>query len=405
MSRHGRGPRILVVDDDPFALKVLSRQLERLGCESVAVCERALDALALVEAPEAGVDLIFCDLDMPEMDGIELVRNLVRASYSGALVLVSGEGQRVLHAAESLARAHGLRILGARSKPVALGDLRDLLEREMIREPQLAPATRQSYRPHEVRHAIDAGELVCEYQPLVEARSGALIGAETLVRWRHPTGTTIYPDQFVGVAEEHGLIDGLTERVLTLAVRQGRIWRDQGLDLRLSVNVSMDNLVALDFPDIVAGKAVEAGFPVSSLVLEVTESRLMKDPVAVLDILTRLRLKGIGLSIDDFGTGHSSLAQLHDLPFNQLKIDRRFVRGASRDGASRAIFVASFRMSEQLCMDTVAEGVEDADDWRFLRSVGCGLAQGYFIGRPMPPEALPAWLESWEARRPELTRA
>jgi EAL domain-containing protein (putative c-di-GMP-specific phosphodiesterase class I) len=186
-------------------------------------------------------------------------------------------------------------------------------------------------------------------------------------------------------------------------LRQARLWQDAGLHLHVAVNVSMNNLGSLEFPDFVARAALNAGVQPASVVLEVTESRLMKNPLEALDILTRLRLKRIGLSIDDFGTGHSSLAQLRDIPFDELKIDRSFVHGAWRDSSLRAIFDASLGMAKQLGMKTVAEGVEDRDDWDFLRATGCDMAQGYFIARPMPADDLPAWIQAWEMRvREEL---
>jgi EAL domain-containing protein (putative c-di-GMP-specific phosphodiesterase class I) len=237
------------------------------------------------------------------------------------------------------------------------------------------------------------------YQPKVALSSGALIGVETLVRWRHPKDGLVFPDQFISTAEEHGIIEQLTRAVLVSALRQARLWNDAGLRLHVSVNVSMDNLAALEFPDFVVHEADAAGVPVSSLVLEVTESRLMRDPLAALDILTRLRLKRIRLSIDDFGTGHSSLAQLRDIPFDELKVDRGFVHGAWGDDSLRAIVEASLNLAQKLGMTTVAEGIEDQADWDYLQSCGCDLAQGYFIAKPMRGPDLTRWLVSWQSQQ------
>jgi EAL domain-containing protein (putative c-di-GMP-specific phosphodiesterase class I) len=167
----------------------------------------------------------------------------------------------------------------------------------------------------------------------------------------------------------------------------------------MAVNVSMDNLSELEFPDWVERAAKDAGYPLTNLVLEVTESRLMKDALTPIEILTRLRLKRIGLSIDDFGTGHSSLAQLRDIPFTELKVDRGFVHDACRDASLRAIFEASLGMARQLGLRTVAEGVENQEDWDFLRAGACDLAQGNFIARPMPGGELAAWIGEWGTRR------
>jgi EAL domain-containing protein (putative c-di-GMP-specific phosphodiesterase class I) len=222
------------------------------------------------------------------------------------------------------------------------------------------------------------------------------------VRWQHPEDGLVYPDQFIGIAEEHGMIDDLTHLVLAAALRQGGAWHAGGLPIQVAVNVSMDNLGALDLPDRIERDAAAAGMPLADLVLEVTESCLMKNPLASLDILTRLRLKNIGLSIDDFGTGHSSLAQLRDIPFTELKIDRSFVHGASRNPYMQAILEANLGLARQLGMKTVAEGVENEDDWHLLRACGCDVAQGYLVARPMAAADLPGWLEQWESRRGAL---
>jgi EAL domain-containing protein (putative c-di-GMP-specific phosphodiesterase class I) len=224
------------------------------------------------------------------------------------------------------------------------------------------------------------------------------MGVETLVRWRHPQDGMVSPDHFIGVAEEHGLIDELTRVVLRDALAQTRIWQDAGLALRVAVNVSTDNLASLKFVNFVAEQAAAAGVAPQDVVLEVTESRLMKDMRAPLEILTRLRLKRFRLSIDDFGTGHSSLSQLRDIPFDELKIDRGFVHGVWANETVRAIYDASCRLARQLDMEIVAEGVEDRDDWDFLRRTGCDLAQGYFIAQPMPAADLPGWMKAWQER-------
>ena len=168
--------------------------------------------------------------------------------------------------------------------------------------------------------------------------------------------------------------------------------------LRVAVNVSMDNLADLDFADFVDGLAAAAGVSPKTVVLEVTESRFMNDLRAPLEILTRLRLRHFGLSIDDFGTGHSSLAQLRDIPFDELKVDKSFVHGAWADATLGAIYEASLGLAKQLNMSVVAEGVEDQADWDFLRRTGCPLAQGYFIAKPMPAADLPDWIERWQER-------
>jgi predicted phage terminase large subunit-like protein len=206
--------------------------------------------------------------------------------------------------------------------------------------------------------AIRNQELVLYYQPKLELQSGRVIGAEALVRWQHPKRGLIPPSDFIPLAESTGLILPLTQWVLGDAVRQLSEWR------------------VLKQHD-VSG---------SSLNLEVTESGAMTNVVSAMDVLTRLRLKGISLSIDDFGTGYSSLAKLHKLPFTELKIDRSFVQDAHRDEDSRIITQAIISLGRSLGMTVVAEGVENDDVWELLTQLGCDVAQGYMISRPITPD-------------------
>ncbi|HLO64974.1 MAG TPA: EAL domain-containing response regulator [Azonexus sp.] len=397
--------KILLLDDEIFVLTLLAQQLATLGHVDVICYQRAAEALAGLARDDSRFDLVFCDLQMPEMDGVEFVRHLAATGYAGHLVLVSGEDERILRTAENLARAHRLNVLGILHKPVTLEGLRNILGQQRGSAASAAVAAERRYGPDELRRGIAHGELVNFYQPKVELASGAVVGAECLVRWQHPEHGLVRPDLFIGVAEEHGLIDDLTQCVLRQALAQLRRWHDAGRLWRLAVNISMDNLNHIDFYDQVVNALRLSGVAPVDLILEVTESRLMHDPVASLDILTRLRLKRISLSMDDFGTGHSSLSQLRDIPFDEFKIDRGFVHGVSGDDTLRAIFDASHHVARQLGMKTVAEGVEDCKDWDFLRACGCDMAQGYFIARPMPAAELCGWLTHWEKRRGELVAA
>ena len=389
--------RVLLLDDEPFILKLMGRIVVNLGFKHVTLCTSGADALRYVDSPDSAPQLILCDLNMPEMDGVEFLRRLVEHGYADSLILISGEDKRALQASEKLAHAHGITVLGTLQKPVTPQGLDELVARWAPARRELQ-RSRKTYTPDSVRNAIAGGELVNYFQPQVEVATGKLVGVESLVRWLHPQDGMVPPDQFIGIAEEHGLIDALTRVVIVDALAQLRLWRDMGLVQRIAINVSMDNLSSLDFVDFVTDQVAAAGIASQDIVLEITESRLMQDLRAPLEILTRLRLKRLRLSIDDFGTGHSSLAQLRDVPFDELKIDRSFVHGASTQDTARAIYGASLGLAKQLGMDTVAEGVEKRADWDLLRQTQCALAQGYFIGRPMPANALPNWALRWSER-------
>jgi EAL domain-containing protein (putative c-di-GMP-specific phosphodiesterase class I)/FixJ family two-component response regulator len=389
---------VQILDDEPFMRLLLGHMLATLDFTNVSSFESGPAALSAFESPTGPPELILLDLDMPEMDGVEFVRHLGDRKYSGGLILVSGEDSRMLQAVEKLALSYKLSVLGSLPKPPSLEGLAAVLEQWLYEVAETQRAAPKTYTADELQNAIISGEFVNYYQPKVAVANREVIGVESLVRWQHPTDGLVFPDQFIPLAEAEGLIGGLTQVVLKLALTQARIWQDAGLALCVAVNISMDDLAALEFVDFVTAETAAAGVAPQSLILEVTESRLMQQLTPVLEVLTRLRLKRFRLSIDDFGTGHSSLVQLRDLPFDELKIDRSFTHGAAQDARLRALFTNSLNLAHELGLAVVAEGVEDASDWAFLRSCGCQFAQGYFIGRPMPAGSLPNWLADWQSR-------
>ena len=390
---------IILVDDDPLMLTLLKRVLTRLGYTHVAACDCGEKALQQLTESHEVVDLIFLDINMPGMDGIEFIRRLVQCRYGGSVILVSGENSRIMESVERLVEAHHLTALGHLQKPVKPEELSRLLN-------QLKPnaghgsaqrAIEHSYGAEDLRLAIARGELVNFYQPKVSLRTGEVVGMESLVRWWHPVDGLIVPGDFIGVATEHGLLTEVTNVVLIAAMKQARAWCQAGYHLPIAVNVSMDDLTSLEFPDVAASLAASLGVEPQVITLEVTEGQVMRKRSTVLDVLSRLSLKRFRLAIDDFGTGHSSLAQLRDLPFDELKIDRGFVHGAVADATRRAICSASLRMAQQLNMQVVGEGIEDQDDWEFLSHLGCDSGQGYFIARPMPAADVLKWMRVWGA--------
>jgi len=396
--------KILALDDETFILNLLGRMLTNLGYTAVATCDNGKAALALVDSQSDRPNLILLDINMPEMDGLEFVRHLVERHYTGSIILVSGEDERMQQAAEKLARAHQITVLGHLQKPASAEGLAELIRKWRAPSRSEPDVAKKVYRADELRAAISNGELVNYYQPKVMIATGRVVGVETLVRWRHPVDGIVFPDQFIRLAEAHGLINDLTRVVLTGALAQSRLWQDKGLMLCVAVNLSMDNLRSLDFVDEVVGIASRAGMAPQMVELEVTETRLMEDLRTPLEILTRLRLKRFRLSIDDFGIGNSSLAQLRDLPFDELKIDQSFVHGACSNEKLRAMFDTSLGLARRLGLEVVAEGVEDQADWDFVRKTECDIAQGYFIAKPMPAADLPAWIKSWQKIYPHSNK-
>jgi diguanylate cyclase (GGDEF)-like protein/PAS domain S-box-containing protein len=244
----------------------------------------------------------------------------------------------------------------------------------------------------ELRQAIEQNELTLHYQPKVSVGNGMVTGVEALVRWQHPERGLIPPDRFIPLAEQTGLIQPLTRWVLGAALRQCHMLRQAGLEIPVSVNLSMRNLHDPDLPAAIAELLARWGVPPAGLRVEVTESAVMADPGRALDVLGKLRALGLEIAIDDFGTGYSSLGYLKRLPVTQLKIDRSFVQHMATDGSDLAIVQATIAMGHNLGLTVVAEGVEDKFAWELLNRLGCDAAQGYYVSRPLPAQELLDWL-------------
>jgi diguanylate cyclase len=244
----------------------------------------------------------------------------------------------------------------------------------------------------ELRTGLDRDELVLHYQPQLDLAAGVVTGVEALVRWNHPSRGLVYPDGFLPLAEHAGLMGRLTMQVLEMALDQCRSWRAEGLDLTVAVNLSASNLQDAALPSYVAEALARHGVPPDALHLEVTEEVLMRDADRATDVLAQLRAMGIRLAVDDYGTGYSSLAYLHALPVDDLKLDRAFVAHCDTDPRSAAIVKSTVELAHNLGMRMIAEGVENETALDRLRQWDCDLVQGYHLSRPQPPDRLAAWI-------------
>jgi diguanylate cyclase len=250
----------------------------------------------------------------------------------------------------------------------------------------------------ELRRALEQRQLLLHYQPKVDAHTGSVLGAEALVRWQHPEHGLVRPDEFIPLAERTGLIVPLTHYVLDEALRQCRRWRDTGHEVSVAVNVSARRLLDLQFPDEVSDLLDRHQVPAALLVIELTESTIMADPVHALEILNKLNAMGVQLSIDDFGTGYSSMAYLKSLPVHELKVDRSFVSQMLQSSSDAVIVHSTIDLGRNLGLRVVAEGVENPLTLQQLDLLGCHAAQGYHISRPVPPDQLITWLQQQTAR-------
>lgn len=382
---------IAVVDDNAEFCLLLKRFLEAKGYDVSVFSSSA----AFINRSCTAFDLILLDLYMPDPDGVAVIRHLASVDFGGAVLLMSGEDQGVLRAALELAKAQRIEKIASISKPFPLENL-SLLVHALLQTVVFKPqASIGAWQPiaEDVFAAIELQQLQLYYQPKIVLANNTLAGFEALLRWKHPEHGLVMPDHFIPLAEQSTeLMQLLTDEVVRLAILQLTEWQQQGQNAQLSINVSMLNLEALDFPEQLEQKLRAAELSPRQLLLEITESALMSDVASSLDILLRLRMKGFGLSIDDFGTGYSSLSQLHRIPFSELKVDSSFVITMLQSHESLTIVETCIQLAKRLGLQVVAEGVESKAILDQLLAMGCDIGQGYFWSKPVSAQDAQTWL-------------
>jgi EAL domain-containing protein (putative c-di-GMP-specific phosphodiesterase class I)/ActR/RegA family two-component response regulator len=379
--------RLLVVDDEAVQRLIVARAAEALGFVADAAATLG-EAVRLVT--DSAYDVVVLDLALSDRDGIELLRTLRHTGADPVLIFVSGFDERVRQAAARLAGAQGLRVAGTLGKPLMLDQLLLLLRSLPERMRVQRASSPDEIDPGELAGAIARDEIHCLFQPKVALSDGRFLGVEALARWHSPRLGVVMPDVFIPMAERYGLIDQLTYRVLGRALAAFRPWLATRPAISLAVNLSPLSLTDLSLPERVSDLLGRSGVPSSALVLEVTESAVMAEYVVAADILTRLRIRGIRLSIDDFGTGHSSLLSLLRLPFSELKIDQSFVRNCGTDPEAPKMIRAIVSLARELQLQLVAEGIETQESADLMARLGCTVGQGYLFDRPLTAATITA---------------
>lgn len=379
-----RAPRLLILDDESGMRRLLRELGERRGFEV-----RAVGTLAEFETElqRFQPDSVALDLALRDADGSAALESLAAASSKAVVLLVSGRDGRALEEAHRRGSQLGLCMSKPLAKPFSGRDFENAIctPGSEVDGPSLAELTaalRQESKPH---------GLVLHFQPKLELRALRIRGVEALVRWQHPRLGLLYPARFLPLAERSGCMPALTLRVLDDALRACRGWLERGLDFGVAVNVDVGTLLQPGWVDEVLARLEAAAVPCERLTLEITESSARGDPAAALETLARLRARGVEISLDDFGTGHASLAELQQLPFTELKIDRSFVAEAASAHDAEIILRAMVRLGRDLGLRVVGEGVEDAASCALLESAGCDQAQGYLWSKPVEAGALERW--------------
>jgi len=350
--------------------------------------------------------IVLLDLEMPGMDGIELVQRLAAESSRLRLIVASGADNSLLRSVETLIQELGLPLLGMIQKPISEAALADALTHFGVLagdgNTAKQQATAQSVSLPELVDALDQGLIVPYYQPKVSLTTGEMHGMEALARWRKPDGSLIPPISFIELAENNGLIGRITLAMLDGVLNDLHRWHQHNFFPIAALNLSARSLSEQDIASEIMRRVDASGISPRSLVLELTESAVVSDITSAIGALGRLRLKGFGLSIDDYGTGFSSMQQLARLPFTELKIDRSFVNNAHEKWNLRVILESAITIGHKLGLNTVAEGIETEEELALLSSMGCKYAQGYLLARPMPAGDIMEWRRRESARLQQL---
>ena len=388
--------RFLVVEDQGFQRWALGRLLENLGATRIFSAADGHAALEIFKSLEPPIDVIVTDLNMPGMDGIQFIRHLGELGVPVALIVTSEQDRALIASVGTMARAYGVDVLDAIEKPVTNRKLAAALDRFVAPGVAAERHGLPAFSVDEILAGLARDEFEPYFQAKVEVETGRVRGAEALARWKHPQHGIVPPAAFIPPLERAGELGAITVPMLSKAVIACRAWRAAGHDLTVAVNISLTSLADTELADRVLAIVTDHGLEPRHVVLEVTETAAASHLGKVLENLSRLRMRGFGLSIDDYGTGYSSMQQLVHIPFSELKIDQSFVRNAPAQPSCRAILESSLEVAGKLGMSAVAEGVETKPECRLLHELGCPLAQGYYFARPMAAEEFMRWLRNSE---------
>lgn len=386
--------RLLVTDDSLTQREYTKALCQELGVNALFDAANGVDALEFLDKNK--VDVVVVDLEMPIMDGVELIRSIAQKKIASSVIILSAKDPILIASVGTMAEADGLHVLGTFQKPL----LMDALECSLLRFIQDAKEINEPKKNTvdvtalELSHALAANELLLTFQPKVTLQGFLLRGVEALARWAHPTKGIISPTIFIPLAERHGMIDLLTRHLLEQALQQKKRWQQQGLRFHLAFNLSPLSLADADMADWLCALIESHGVSANDITLEVTENALLGELASAIRTLARLRLKGFNIAIDDYGTGFANAQQLSRVPATELKIDRSLVHRVATRPQQRTILASTINLAKNLNLSTIAEGVETEEDFKILLELGVEQIQGYYVSKPLFPNDLLNWIKN-----------
>lgn len=391
--------QILIVDDHAFQRRALTSVITQIGAHKITQASDGDEAMRIMLSTTP--DIIICDLIMPKMDGLALLRRLSEQQYKGSIIISSASNASILRAAANLVGALGLNLLAVIAKPFSKIQLSHFFKQHQshyIKVKTKDPLHRIDTTKASLLHAINKGEFISVFQPQIDFNSGQCVGLEVLSRWDHPESGLLSPDFFIEQIEQAGLMTTLTFAMIEQSIQALKTLPRAFDQTKLSINLTPSFLTNDAVNIILANQSLLALAHRQRVTFEITEQTKILSESISLELLSRLRINGFNLSIDDFGTGYSSLKQLSQYPFNEIKIDRSFVADALIDIQSAAIVDMSIQLAKKLQMSVVVEGVETHEQWVYMKRLGAHTCQGFYCAKPIKYQQLDSWYVLWQTQ-------
>lgn len=385
---------VLLIDDSRSILDYVSTVLEEnYGITDIYQASSAIEAIQVLRESKH-FNLIFVDLNMPNMDGIQLLKHIKKLNYQGYIGVVSGVATRIISSVELLAKQYEFNYVGTLTKPLHEKDFVKIFEQigqSKTRKPDV-----ESLRHYEIIRAIKNDDITVYYQPQVSLSDRKFVGVEALCRINHHRLGIVSPDQFIDKAEESELILHITFAVLKKSFHDWSKWKKMGLDIELSVNISPNSLQQDEFVDTILSLLSEYNMPANMLCIEVTENVLADNKSQELSNISRLNMHGIKIALDDFGKEHATIDRLQNLPINCLKIDKSYFMELNEHNHKMGLIGTTLALAEKLHITTCAEGIESKETMNIATEFNCDIAQGYFISEPLSAKEIIPWSTHWK---------
>jgi EAL domain-containing protein (putative c-di-GMP-specific phosphodiesterase class I)/AmiR/NasT family two-component response regulator len=376
---------LFVIEDEDFQRMMIINMLKNMGAKSIQESSNGKHALEIMHGEKGmDVDIILCDINMPEMDGMEFLKHLAQFNQKAAVILLSALGSKILTSVENITKMFGIKVLGVIDKPLTPKLLESMLLKLIRIDNQLQKVDSiNPFRLEEILHGLNNNEFEPYFQPKVNFESGKIIGVEALARWVHPELGVIEPFAFISMLEQSNYIDLLTFQMIEKAAIACRHFHTSGYELSMAINLSSVSLAkeAMAFQIIQAVK--KAGIDSVYIIFEITEEVAMAEVPHVLENLTIISEHGFNISIDKFGTGFSNIQQLSRVYFNEFKIDQSIIKNFTEKDELPITIKKDIHMTHNLNVKCIAVGVETQQEWDMLKFMGCDQAQGFYIAKPM----------------------